>query len=85
MKNLIHLKDIKKDQIFYEEINGLMIKMFSLEDGYESARLILDSRFCKQWKCKAVKLDHMFRIGSDQVEYVRTENLEDYAAKLYAE
>ena len=71
----IHLKDIKKDQIFYERDYGMMLKGVALEDAYISGKL---DGIYTQWKCRV----ELFETG-EEFELLTTENHEHYGPKLY--
>lgn len=73
----IHLKDIKKDQIFYECDYGAMLKAVALEDAYESGKM---DGIYTQWKCQARLLD-----TGEEFGLLVTENHEHYGPKLYVE
>lgn len=79
----IHLKDIKKDQVFYEIGYGRKIKVVALDDAYES-KTKMDGKYT-QWKCAA----KIYGIDGDEegdiIDYLVTENHEHFGPKLYVE
>lgn len=79
----IHLKDIKKNQIFYERDCGLMAKFVTLEDSYESGNTKHEGKVLRQWKCKARPYDAVAGIDDAVIDFMTTENCEHYGPKLY--
>lgn len=77
----IHIKDIKKDQIFYEIEYGAEIKVIALEDAYESGKM--DGKYT-QWKCAAKQIG-VAAETEEFIDYLVTERHEHYGPKLYVE
>lgn len=78
--NSIHLKNIKKDQVFFErgDYGAGMLKMIALEDARESGFMEHEGRKLKQWSCKAKNLK-----TEEVIDYLTTENCEHYGPKLF--
>lgn len=75
----IHLKDIKKDQVFFERCFNTLLEVTALEDTYESGQTEINGRTFRQWKCKA-KTEQ-----GETIDYLTTENHEHYGSKLFVE
>jgi len=75
----IHLKDIKKDQVFFERIYGHQSKLIALEDAYVSGEIkgTEKGQMLKQWSCKAQCV-----ATGEIIDYLTTENCEHYGPKL---
>ena len=73
----IHLKDIKKDQVFFERIYDTQSKFIALEDAYISGYMKHDGKELKQWRCKAKSVS-----TGEIIDYLTTENCEHYGPKL---
>jgi len=71
----IHLKDIKKDQVFFERGYGETMEFIALED----ARLVglMDEKY-KQWGMKGKYVN-----SEEIVDFLVTENHEHYGPKLF--
>ena len=76
----IHLKDIKKDQVFYEGYYDTEIKLIALEDSYVSGYMENEGKKLKQWSCKARNIN-----TEEVIDYLTTENCEHYGAKLFVD
>lgn len=74
----IHLKELKKNQKFYERFYDEDFQFIALEDAYLSGELETDGKKFPQWKCLCKCIS-----DNKEIEFLVTGNHEHYGPKLH--